>query len=391
MPQLLRAKVGVLFFDDFNDTHLQERWVATPSLSSRFSLTERPGYLRVKHSDTPTYIVTDMPQSNRMMIELKNDYKPIIPSDTGGLVVFKTLLDRVELVEYYDEDIDASRSYLYMRLVRRDDMFDGYGSQDGTSWELIGSTRIKDAAKIGICLSGLPDVSSKNLDVDYIAMYSDRFSYVGNLEPNMTVQLYDTNDNIKDEQIVGADSSVAVFDMFSYPLPFEGYYKLYSPSGVILGQTPLQTLNPGDEFQYIMNINVKFQRMITVVEEDPITGHGVPVTSFISDVPFVLDSIVNIGNIDGPDIEGKVIIENLDNAAIVNLKASIGRYANDYSTHSVQLSPDNNGAPGVYQDSVIISIPAHSSSFFWIKIIPSELNTITRFDNFKYKLILSNT
>jgi hypothetical protein len=214
MPRLERASTGNIFFDSFDEANLNERWVVTPSLSSRYSLAERPGYLRVKHADSSTYIVTDLPATNEMMFEMKNDYKPVVSNDIGGIVVYKSSIDRVELVEYYDPVLDASRNYLYVRMIKNGDVFDGYGSQDGVQWDLIGSTRIEDAAKIGIVLNGSQNILSVPLDVEYAAMYCDRFIYVENLQQGMKVKLLDNSNKVIEEQTVAADSSIAKFDMF---------------------------------------------------------------------------------------------------------------------------------------------------------------------------------
>jgi hypothetical protein len=389
MPRLERARTGDIFFDDFDGPTLDERWVVTPSLASRYSLSERPGYLRVKHAESSTYILTDIPATNEMLFEIKNDYKPVVSNDIGGIVVYKTSTDRVELIEYYDPILDATRNYLYVRMYKSGDVFDGYGSQDGILWELIGSARIEDAVKIGIVLNGVPNVLSVPLDVEYAAMYSDRFIYVENLEEGMITKLFDKDNNLIEEQTVQPGFSVVKFDMFSRLLPFEGYIELYSPSNVLLYKTPCERLYPGDEFQYIMNIDVRFQRRVFVVEYD---SYGTPVSKpkFISNVDLELDQVTHIGDMEGAYVEGILTIKNLDAEDIINLEASIGLYSELYGTGMIQLALDNYGEPGNYQDKVIINVPAGSSTNIWIKISATSIPTLSKYDVFKYKLVLKN-
>jgi hypothetical protein len=389
MPRLERTSTGDIFFDDFNGTSLDERWVLTPSLDSRYSLSEKPGYLRIKHSDSSTYILTDIPATNEMLFEIKNDYKPVVSNDIGGIVVYKTSSDRVELVEYYDPILDASRNYLYVRMYKSGDIFDGYGSQDGVLWELIGSARIEDAVKIGLVLNGVPNILTVPFDIDYTAMYSDRYLYVENLQENMSVKLFDKNNNFIEQITVGIGTSVAKFDMFSRLLPFEGYLELYSESGALLSKTVSQRMYPGDEFQYTMNIDVRFQRRVFVMEYDSY-GNPVSVPKFINDVDLILDDITHIGDMEGAYVEGKLVIKNLDAEDITNLEASIQMYTDSYATSIIKLAVDNYGEPDVYQDKVIINVPAGSTTNIWIKISSTSIPTLSKYDVFKYKLILRN-
>ena len=389
MPILERVISGNIFLDNFDSVNLDKRWTASPSLDSRYSLVERPGYLRIKHADTPTYILTDIPNTEQLMFEIKNDYKPVVSTDIGGIVVFKTIDDRVELVEYYDPVIDVSRNYLYVRMYKNGDVYDGYGSQDGITWELIGSARIEDAAKIGLVLNGAVSPLSVPLDVDSVSAYRDRFLYVENLQPGMKAQLIDKDNDLVKEYVVDSSESVARFDMFALPLPFEGYIKLYTPTNSLLFKTPTQMLYPGDEFQYIINLKVKFQRRIITLKDD---GNGVmiPKSEFISDTDFVLDDVVNIGGMESNTMEGLVTVENLDDMDIVGLEAYVELFTNAYATHKVQLARDEYGSPSNYQDKVIISIPAKSSVSFWMKVTATNIQTISKKDMFRYKLCFRN-
>ena len=389
MPRLDRTSTGDIFFDGFDSSVLDGRWVVTPSLSSRYTLTERPGWLRIKHGDSSTYIITDIPATNEMLFELKNDYKPNVSNDIGGIVIYKTLTDRVELVEFYDPIKDATHNYLYLRIYKNGDMFDGYGSQDGVLWELIGSARIEDAAKIGVVLNGTQNILSKTLDIDYISMYSDRYVYIENLQENMVVKFFDKNNVMLEEQTVTQGFSVLKFDMFTRLLPLEGYFELYSPNGTLLYKTPCTNLYPGDEFQYIMNIDINFKRRVFEIGYDQY-GNPITMPKFLTDTDLALDSISHIGDMEGAYVEGIVTVVNLDPEDIRDLEASIGLYSELYGTGMVQLALDNYGEPANYQDKIILQVPAGSSAFFWIKITATNVPTLSKHDVFKYKLILKN-
>lgn len=389
MAKLQRVIPGNFFVDDFNESSLDQRWTVSPSLPSRYSLEERPGYLRIKHAESPTYILTNIPAENTLMFDIKNDYKPIISTDIGGIVVFKTLADRVELVEYYDPILDVSRNYLYVRMFKDGDVYDGYGSQDGVIWELIGSARVEDASKIGLVLNGDTSPLSVNCDIDYVSMYRDRYLYVENLQENMTVNLFDENNVLKQTYKIPANESVARLDMFTLPIPFNGYIQTLSPAGIFVEQTPTQLLYPGDEFQYIISMNVKYQRKKTVLVDDGF-GNTIPKTEFVDDVDFILDESANIGRMDDSTMEGLITVSNLDAIDITNLEAYIELYTDSYSTHTVKLSLDHLGSPSNYQDSISFTVPSRSDYSFWIKISISNINTLSKKDMFKYKLCFRN-
>lgn len=389
MAKLQRVISGNVFVDNFDEANLDSRWTVSPSLDSRYSLTEIPGYLRIKHADSPTYVLTNIPAMDTLMFDMKNDYKPIISTDIGGIVVFKTLVDRVELVEYYDPILDVSRNYLYVRMFKSGDIYDGYGSQDGIVWELIGSARVKDATKIGLVLNGDVSPLSKNFDIDYVSMYRDRFLYVENLQENMIVNLFDKNNILKQTYTIPKDESVAIFDMFALPIPFDGYIQTLSPAGIFIEQTQTQLLYPGDEFQYIISMNVKYQRKKTVLVDDGF-GNTIPKTEFVDDVNFILDGLANIGRMDDSTMEGLVTVSNLDAIDISDIEAYIELYTDSYATHTVKLSKDNLGSPSNYQDSISFTVPSHSDYSFWIKISVSNINTLSKKDVFKYKLCFRN-
>ena len=389
MAKLQRVISGNVFIDNFDEANLDSRWTISPSLDSRYSLVERPGYLRMKHAESSTYILTNIPAMDTIMFDIKNDYKPAVSTDIGGIVVFKTLSDRVELVEYYDPVLDVSRNYLYVRMFKSGDVYDGYGSQDGVVWELIGSVRVEDAAKIGLVLNGEVSPLSENFDIDYVSMYKDRFLYVENLQENMIANLYDKNNVLQQTYTVPTDGSIAKFDMFSLPIPFEGYIQLLSPASIFIEQTESQLLYPGDEFQYMISMTVKFQRKRIVLVTDD-SGNTIPTTVLEDDVDFMLDGLSNIGRMDDSTLEGLITVTNLDNADISNIEAYIELYTDSYASHTVKLSKDDMGTPLNYQDVVAFTVSALSSYSFWIRISVNNINSLSKKDMFKYKLCFRN-
>lgn len=389
MPKLSCVNSGNVFTDNFEKATLGKRWTVSPSLSARYSLEERPSYLRIKHAETPTYILTDLPLESNLMFQIKNDYQPEISTDIGGIIVFKTLDDRVELVEYFDELMGLSRNYLYVRMYKNKDVFDGYGSQDGIKWELIGSARIEDATKIGLVLNGEPHHLARSLDVDYVSMYTDRFLYVTNLSKDWVVEMYSAGHERMARVVAEDDTGIVNIDMFSIPLPFTGYIKLSTPTGLQLYQTDTLTLDPGDEYQYSFDISVRFQRKrISVVEG--LYGDMFPREDVLEDIEFVLNGITHIGSVDDSVMTGKVIVTNLDDYDIRNLQVSIESFDYAYSNHIIDLAKDDNGEPGNYQRSIIINVPAGGETEFWLRSDATGVTTLSKKDLFKYKLCFRN-
>jgi hypothetical protein len=138
-----------------------------------------------------------------------------------------------------------------------------------------------------------------------------------------------------------------------------------------------------------MNVDVHFQRRVFIMQYDSY-GNPVSVPTFINNVNLKMDEIINIGDMQGAYIEGILTIENLDAEDIASLEASIELFNDVYTTGVIKLALDNYGEPGDYQDKVVFNVAAGSSARIWIKISSTAVPTLSKYDVFKYKLLLRN-
>jgi hypothetical protein len=210
----------------------------SPSDHSRYSLTDRAGYLRLKHGDPDLFIMMSCPRFDFVM-EVDTEYVPVRPSDQGGIVAYRDNNTYIEMLEYFDPATGTSIAYDRLRMVRRGDLFEGYGSNNnGSTWDLIG-TSFMTAPKIGLVLHGVQESSSDDLDIDQVRIYRDTKLHVGNLNPGQTVKLVSHTNITVGQATCQPDTDFAKIDCQNINFPFRGKIQIYDTSGFMLDQTDL--------------------------------------------------------------------------------------------------------------------------------------------------------
>lgn len=157
----------LLFRDDF-DGNLKEGWAWTNEDARFYSFTNNPGWLEM--SARPGYIgdgtVTNLllrnaPEGN-YEIETRMNFAPKGNFQIGALVIYESGPNFVQFGRafcdpcpakdgyYFDLFVDgnfggenfatsiASGDTVYLRLRREGNTYTGYGSADGTNWQVIG-------------------------------------------------------------------------------------------------------------------------------------------------------------------------------------------------------------------------------------------------------------
>ena len=158
--QILRLVQGKILFDEFDSLELGSNWQVIPDDSSRYSLAERPGFLKAFHGDTNLLLLTDEP--DEYVIDIRNEYVPLNGQISAGLSVYKSIDNQLEVLEYYDENQDSSFVYQYLRLERSGSVYTAYGRNTETdAWILVGSGEFHSSGKVGITVKG-PSVAGSS-------------------------------------------------------------------------------------------------------------------------------------------------------------------------------------------------------------------------------------
>lgn len=365
---LSRISSGFVLEDTFDSEVLHERWQVSPSNHSRYSLTERKGYLRLKHGDPDIFILMSAPRFDFVM-EVDTKYVPIHPSDQGGIVAFRDNLNYLELLEYYDPVTGTTYAYDRLRMIRRSDLFEGYGSNDnGKTWDLIG-TGYLDAPKIGFVLHGLQEANSASLDIDGIRIYRDTYIHVGNLNPGQNVKLVTPTGDLVGEAICQPDYDHAKINVQNINFPFSGKIQLYDKSGFLLDETEvLNDIWGGDVFWYGIKLDLEMDGILLRQDRE-----------------------YQLGNMQNGFIERRAYVINNNDIPVYNVKASIAALSEYYGWEWADLAKDLFDFPGEYKDKIELGtiLPGEKIPI-WIKVTRRPNQQIASLHDYKFRIVFES-
>lgn len=344
MPLLNRLSSGKIYFDDFTETALNPIWQPSPTDPNRYSLTERAGYLRMKHGDTPFYLLMDMPNRD-FVFEIKNDYNPVMVSDAAGIVVFRDNEARIELIECYDP-VKGPSNYTHMRMVRKGNQFTGYGSRDnGQTWEIIGSALADGMTKIGLVVHHPNVTNSVPFDVDYVKVFGDTTFIVGNLTPGMVIELLNPVGQVVVSTPCPSGRDFVEIDLTNFPIPYTGSLRV-KKDGQVLETSPLMEIWGGDMFWYGLTLEVYKDGVLLPKDRDTTLG----------------------GMVNGV-IEVVLTIKNPSSEPVYNVRVYRSPYFQYRGYEWVLLAHDESGVPGEYGESLTFdSIYPGEEKKFWLKV-----------------------
>jgi len=365
---LNRISSGLVFRDTFDSPELNSMWQISPSDDRRYSLTERPGVLRLKHGDPDLFCLMTSPQFD-YVFEVDTDYQPIRASDQGGIVVYRDKDTRIELLEYYDPQVGASKGYNRLRMVKKSELYAGYGSDDnGKTWELIGTTFLS-SPKIGIVLHGIQESQSDTLDVLEVRMYRDTTIQVGNLQEGLKVKLLDGAGVLIKEATCEKDRDHVKLDVFNCNFPLTGKLQLLDPTGLILAETDvINDLWGGDVFWYGIHLDLEIDGVL--LRED---------REFF------------LGNMENGIIEKKAYVVNNHDIPIPNVRISVQAFAEYQGWEWVDIAQDLFGQPSIYKDTYFIGTMQPGDRVpFWMKVTKRAGSQMVSLSDYKFRILFES-
>lgn len=349
MALLQKLEGGKIFEDLFSSTTLNPAWEQSVTDATRFSLSERAGYLRLKHGDTSYSLMMDMPNRD-CVFEIGVDYNPQIQLDTGGIIVFRDVDTNVQLVNYFNPT--SPTIYQKMRLVKSGDEYAGYGSKtNGATWELIGTTSLENMHKLGLTINGKVETNSVPMDVDYVRIYGSTQCSVNNMTPGMKARLYNSGGTLLSTVTCLAGMDTVSFDLTTMSIPFIGKIEVEDLAGT---KYPLsnQEIWGGDIFWYGSLIEL--------------THNGVPIN--------VVDE-TKLGSMVNGRIEAKITMRNPSSEMIPHVIVTPQLYFDYVGGDWVKIAEDVGGIPGDVKDSLSIDfvLPGGIREFWLIITKPYAL------------------
>lgn len=246
--QILRLVQGKILFDEFDSIELGSNWQVIPDDSARYSLAERPGFLKAFHGETNLLILTNEP--DEYVIDIKNEYVPLNGQISAGLTVYKSIDTQLEVLEYLDTTKDASYVYQYLRLERSGNVYTAYGRNNDTSnWELIGSGEFLSSGKVGLTIKGPSIAGSSEYNLDYFRMYKNHYVQLLNVPVGYTVELVNqSNAKLYASKVTDPYSGVKL--KFNEVPPVTACFKIYDDLGILVQTSDYFEVVGGDVFYY---------------------------------------------------------------------------------------------------------------------------------------------
>lgn len=348
-------KSGFLFEDPFDSQSLDSKWNMTPNDSSRWSLTDAPGSLRLKGGAQPLQLFLDsLTPVKQFVLDMKNSYNPKASGSTGGLIVFINNNDFFLVEEYYDAAQGTTKTFPWLRLVRDYNTYTAYWSEDGATWNIIGTEEFNRLApKIGIFLNS--SATDDYLDIEHVRVFSLPTITVSNLSPGTRVELLDSKGASVDSKICRTGQTSILFDMTKHPIPFTGSLRFMEADGkTTISSNDQSEMWGGDEYAFSPSPTLFF-----------VDGDG-------NEVHLQDNTEEFLGHVlQGQYKEVKMIARNtMNHGSFTGIQGVLISYAGtDQYKRLVDVAVDQNGVPGTWGASFALpDIAAGNEHIFWTRI-----------------------
>lgn len=333
-PKLYEIEDGLLFIDDFQT--LNSRWIASPIGS--YSLSDRPGYIRLKHhASQDTLILTDIP-TDKFACEVFADYTPTADGDEGGVLVWNNSSETIEFVERLDSATTENQTS-WMVVKNNTDL--RFFSNSGSGYAFVDSD-VMESNKFGVILKRGSDPAFTNLDVDKIIATKGNKLRVEGLVTSQKVRLEDTLGNTLAEDILSLGSAL---ELTLPKLELSGTLKVFNPDGSLLCSID-GAFYGGDIYGVGSSIEVR----IGTTELDRL-------------------SQTDLGTMSAGVLQMLMNVNNPSNVSLTNVVVAIEQYSTKFGWQWADLALDNSGTPGTFGDVLnIANLPANSQVNFWVKV-----------------------
>lgn len=196
-----RKGMTVVWTDDFNGPTLDQRWTWSREDPTHWSLSERPGWLRITTQNGGVYETNEKQKNVLLMPAPRGNFRivtkaTIDPTQNyqyAGLMVYDGRNNYVQINRAFTDGnsfnfdvetrgvpinkrVPASETTFYLRITKRGNTYTGDYSLDGQTWTTVGKgiASLQDA-RIGICASNnLPGKPQIPADFDFFGLYTKK-------------------------------------------------------------------------------------------------------------------------------------------------------------------------------------------------------------------------
>lgn len=321
MRRLSKIENGLIFKEEFDGVLNSLLRNDSDGVISNGSFSFKNGYLY-------TYV---LPYKDCVM-QVNNSFIPL-QQNMAGIKLNK--LDSELYFYEYNGQVDNGQVDIgilpYLKVVKEDDMFQGYGSNNNIEWTDIGECLFRDCESMGLAVYG-----DQLYTVDYVALYKKNFIRLDSLIAGYRIEAQ--NDNRT--WVYNTESDIQ--DLY-LNYPFTGTIKVFDGLNNLTALLNIENGWGGDVYRLNLNVDIRDSN------NDSLT--------FIN--------VRNIGNLTGSFTQKLFHAVNLENTSI-NIKLSIADYSPFYTWTS--LANSVNGEPSVYDKYIFIELAPLETKDFYIGI-----------------------
>ncbi len=332
--RLYRYESG-LIFDDHFDT-LESYW----DISNAAYTSIESSALKLSHDFLrDTIVLMDMPHYD-CVFEAFITYTPTADGDKGGLIVYKSSNENVELLEVADDTLPPLSN---VKVVKKGDEYDFYMNRNG-AWEYIDSA-VYSFKKIGFVLKKGNGSGYFPLLVDrFLSTRNDKLT-IDNLLPGYQAVLVLSTGSFA--KTVSSGSSMVEFELPH--LVVEGTLQIYNELNELIVEET-DTFYGGDIYHYGSYLEIR--------------QNGFP----LSDV-----SLNEMGRFINNELEVKLELHNPANTTATNVLLQVQQYLSEFGYQWADIAADSGDVPDVYGDQLLIpSIGPGETIPFWVKLTKDD-------------------
>ncbi|WP_426455487.1 hypothetical protein ACP26L_36310 (plasmid) [Paenibacillus sp. S-38] len=346
---------GLIYQDDFSNPQLDNRWELAPNDTTRISLTEAAGVLRVKSGVTPARLFfTPLTDLKEFVLDMRNSFNPAAEGEAGGLIVYSDDSDYMAMEEYFDAAEGTAATYPWVRIKRDHNVYSAYWSGDGNVWNIEGTAGFDAAVpKIGMYLGS---TSGAPLDVEEIRIFSSTHITVSNVIAGCKVTLKDGSGQTLSSQVCRYGQTEVKIDASALPQPVQGSFTVELANGQLYESTEVLTIWGGDKYSFEPNVDLYF-----IDESGVERALSENVEEFLG--------VMNTGMLNYRNIQ-MIARNHMTSGIIENVKLRLISYMmTDQYQRLVSLAVDSSGTMGPLSDEIALSaVPAGGEQRFWLQV-----------------------
>jgi hypothetical protein len=284
-----------------------------------------------------------------IVYEVENLFVPTASTEIGGFIVSK-LGFSLKFAETTQEGV--ANTFPHVKVVKTDDVFTGFGSEDGITWVDRGYVVVTEAERLGVFVEG-----PQTYKFSRIKLYKNNYITLKQVSAGWKVETYYNNTLI--HTYTSAGDSVAV-DLPHFP--FTGEMKVYDESNVLVATSILTDVWGGDE--YMVSPDIQFLNKL-------------------GDDMGVMPNM-HLGSTNQGFLEDYYILRNAENVSR-DITVRIADYSPFFDWVQIGLDNGNSGTD-LYTTTFDVTIPPLSDQLFWIKLDRPVYSYLTYFDYTKTEM-----